>query len=221
LPIALLPIALLPIALLPIVLLLAGWVTGAGAAAPPADAEDPAILARLEAGEVVARETSGDSQGGSARMQMLVRAPAQAVWAVIVSCELAFRFVDGLQRCEVLEDSGDRALVHQVVDRGWLTPRLDFVFESLRQPWDWISFRLVEGNVKAMEGSWRFEETPAGTLVEYEIRLRPQARVPGFLVRRNIGRTLPDLLACVRGLAGGSGTGELREQDLGRCAGPA
>lgn len=154
-------------------------------------------------------------------MQMLVRAPAQAVWAVIVSCELAFRFVDGLQRCEVLEDSGDRALVHQVVDRGWLTPRLDFVFESLREPWVRIGFRLVEGNVKAMEGSWSFEETPAGTLVEYEIRLRPQSRVPGFLVRRNIGRTLPDLLACVRGLAGGSGTGELREQDLGRCAGPA
>jgi ribosome-associated toxin RatA of RatAB toxin-antitoxin module len=154
-------------------------------------------------------------------MQMLVRAPAQAVWAVIVSCELAFRFVDGLQRCEVLEDSGDRALVHQVVDRGWLTPRLDFVFESQRQPWTQIGFRLVEGNVKAMEGSWRFEETPAGTLVDYEIRLRPQARVPGFLVRRNISRTLPDLLACVRGLAEGPDPDERAQRDLARCAGSA
>jgi len=211
---------LLPSVLLPIALLLAGWLADAGAAAPPAGAEDPAILARLEAGEVVARETSGNPQGGSARMQMLVRAPVQAVWAVIVSCELAFRFVDGLQRCEVLEDSGEHALVHQVVDRGWLTPRLDFVFELLREPWDRIGFRLVKGNMKAMEGSWRFEETPAGTLVDYEIRLRPQAPVPGFLVRRNISRTMPDLLACVRGLAGGSGTGELRKQDLARCAGP-
>lgn len=152
-------------------------------------------------------------------MQMLVRAPVQAVWAVIVSCELAFRFVEGLQRCEVLEDSGDRALVHQVVDRGWLTPRLDFVFETLRQPWDRIDFRLVEGNVKAMEGSWRFEETPAGTLVDYEIRLRPQAPVPSFLVRRKIGRTMPDLLACVRGLAEGTGSDARRQQDLSRCAG--
>jgi ribosome-associated toxin RatA of RatAB toxin-antitoxin module len=212
---------LLPIVLLPLALLLPGWLAEARAAAPPAGAEDSAVLARLTAGEVVAREASGDSRGGSARMQMLVRAPTQAVWAVIVSCELAFRFVDGLQRCEVLEDSGDRALVHQVVDRGWLMPRLDFVFELQRKPWDRIDFRLVEGNVKALEGSWRFEETPAGTLVDYEIRLRPQAPVPGFLVRRNISRTMPDLLACVRGLAGGSGTGELHEQDLGRCAGPA
>ena len=190
------------------------------AAASTAIAEDPAIRARLEAGEVVARETRGDPQGGSARMQMLVHAPAQAVWDVIVSCELAFHFVEGMQRCEVLEDSGERALVHQVLDRGWLTPRLDFVFESLRRPWERIDFRLVEGNLKALEGSWRFEETAGGTLVDHEIRLRPQAPVPAFLVRRDIGRTMPDLLACVRGLAEGNDEGERRRQDLGRCAGP-
>jgi ribosome-associated toxin RatA of RatAB toxin-antitoxin module len=211
---------LLSIALLPIALLLVGCIARSAAAASTAIAEESATRARLEAGEVVARETRGDAQGGSARMQMLVHAPAQAVWAVIVSCELAFRFVDGLQRCEVLEDSGERALVHQVLDRGWLTPRLDFVFESLRRPWEQIDFRLVEGNLKALEGSWRFEETAAGTLVDHEIRLRPQAPVPAFLVRRDIGRTMPDLLACVRGLAGGSGGEERRQQDLGRCAVP-
>jgi ribosome-associated toxin RatA of RatAB toxin-antitoxin module len=206
--------------LLPIGLLLGGCIASSEAAPSTANAEDSAILARLAAGEVVARETNGDPQGGSARMQMLVHAPAQAVWAVIVSCELAFRFVEGLQRCEVLEDSGERALVHQVLDRGWLTPRLDFVFESLRRPWEQIDVRLVEGNLKVLEGSWRFEETAGGTLVDHEIRLRPQAPVPAFMVRRDIGRTMPDLLACVRGLAGGSGGVERRQQDLGRCAGP-
>lgn len=210
--------------LLSIALLLAGCAfgpaAGAGGATTPARAADSEVLARLEADEVVAQEATGDSQGGSARMQLLVQAPAQAVWSVIISCELAFRFVEGLQHCEVLEDTGDRALVRQVVDRGWLMPRLDFVFESLRWPWDQIDFRLVEGNLKAMEGSWRFEETAAGTLVDYEISLRPQAPAPGFLVRRNLSRTMPDLLACVRGLAGGSGTEERLRQDLGRCAGP-
>lgn len=202
------------------VALLAAWIAVWMSVPPPAHAGDPEILARLEAGEVVALETHGDRHGGSVRMQTLVQAPARAVWAVIVSCELAFRFVDGLQICEVLEDSGDRALVHQVVDRGWLMPRLDFVFESLRQPWERIDFRLVEGNLVAMEGSWRFEETAAGTIVDYEISLRPQAPVPAFLVRRNIGRAAPDQLACVRGLAGGSGTAERRRQDLDRCSGP-
>lgn len=191
------------------------------AAAPLAPDEDPALLARLLAGEVVARESSGDSSGGSARMQILVQAPPRAVWSVVVSCELAFQFVAGLRECEVRDDTGERALVRQVVDQGWLLPSFDFVFESLRQPWSRIDFRLVEGNLAAMEGSWRFIETPDGTLVDYEMRLRPQAPVPAFLVRRNIGRTMPDLLACVRGLAGGSGTEERRRRDLARCADPA
>ncbi|MBT8058707.1 MAG: hypothetical protein KJO33_03865, partial [Gammaproteobacteria bacterium] len=38
---------------------------------------------RLEAGEIVALDTSSRRSGGSARMQMLVRAPARAIWDVI------------------------------------------------------------------------------------------------------------------------------------------
>ena len=79
-------------------------------------------------------------------MQMLARVPAQAIWEVIVSCELAFAFVDGLERCEVVEDSGETALVHQVVNQGWLVPTYDFVFESLRRHYRQIDVRLVEGN---------------------------------------------------------------------------
>lgn len=191
------------------------------AAAPLSTDEDPTLLARLLAGEVVARESSGDSSGGSAHMQILVQAPPSAIWGVIVSCELAFRFVDGLRHCEVLEDTGDRALVRQVVDQGWLMPTFDFVFESLRQPWQRIDIRLVEGNLAEMEGSWSFDEVQGGTLVDYAVRLRPQAPVPAFLVRRNISRTMPDQLACVRGLAEGSGSEERRRQDLARCAGPS
>jgi ribosome-associated toxin RatA of RatAB toxin-antitoxin module len=200
--------------------LLGAWIAVWASALPPAHAADSAIAARLAAGEVVARESSGDSSGGAARMQILVQAPPRAVWNVIVSCELAFRFVAGLRRCEVRDDTGDRALVRQVVDLGWLLPTFDFVFESLRRPWERIDFRLVEGNLAAMEGSWSFAETPGGTLVDYEMRLRPQAPAPAFLVRRNINRTMPDLLACVRGLAGGSGSPERLRQDLDRCAGP-
>lgn len=200
---------------------------GASAAVP-----DPEFQARLEAGEVVALDVRGAQAGGErdepragdwgagARMQVLVRAPARAVWAVIVSCEHAFRFIAGLRHCEVLEDTGDRALVHQVVDQGWLMPRYDFVFESLRRPYEWIGVRLVEGNLERMEGAWRFEETAAGTLVEHELRMRPGSAVPRFLVRRNLEHNMPDLLACIRALANGSGSNQLRESDLARCQEP-
>jgi hypothetical protein len=60
-------------------------------------------------------------------------------------------------------------------------------------------------------------ETAAGTLVEHELQIRPAAPVPRFLLRRNLERNMPDLLACVRALADGSGTEALRRSDLARC----
>jgi ribosome-associated toxin RatA of RatAB toxin-antitoxin module len=191
----------------------AGW---ANVAEP-----SPDQLTRLLAGEVVPHAVESGKAGGSARMQILADAPAEAIWNVIISCEKAFAFVDGLEVCEVLEDSGDRALVHQVVKRGWPIPTQDFIFKSLREPHTEMSFQLVEGNLKVMEGSWRFDEMAEGTLVDYQIRVQPAVAAPKFLVRRNIEKGMPDLLACIRGLAGGSLSEDQAREDLQRCPGEA
>jgi ribosome-associated toxin RatA of RatAB toxin-antitoxin module len=188
--------------------------------AAPAPADDPESWQRLVAGEVITRETSQDGDGAAGRMQILVRAPARAIWDVIVSCDLAFAFVDGLERCEVLEDTGGRALVHQVVDQGWLTPTYDFVFESLRQHYQRIDVNLIEGNLKALEAAWSFRETPDGTLVDYWVRIQPSLPAPRFIVRRNINQGMPGMLGCIRGLAGGSGSAELEQSDRAACPGP-
>jgi len=197
---------------------------------PGADAEQ-ARWARLQNGEIVAREFdleggTGEPQGGTVWLQMLAQAPASALWAVVVSCQQAFFYIDGLEECEVLEDRGDLARVRQVVDQGWLAPRLEFVFESRRQPFERIDVSLLSGNLEALEGRWLFEQTPPGTqppatLVDHALRIRPKAPLPRFLVRRNIEGSMPDLFACVRALAGGSGTESRREADLARCRGPA
>jgi ribosome-associated toxin RatA of RatAB toxin-antitoxin module len=197
-----------------------GILVAAGLPAAPAASSDSLLRERLLAGEIIARETNSDAAGAAGRMQVLVQAPARAVWEVIVSCDLAYAFVDGLQDCEVLEDTGDRALVHQVVNQSWLIPTYDYVFESLRHHYQRIDVRLLEGNLKALDGHWSFQETAAGTLVDYQIRIQPSLPAPRFIVRHNISKGMPDMLACIRGLAGGSGLPALEQQDLGRCPGP-
>lgn len=188
--------------------------------AAPAHSDEAELRQRLVAGEIITQETSSDGAGAAGRMQILVRAPARAVWEVIVSCQLAFAFVDGLEHCEVVEDTGARALVHQVVDQGWLIPTYDFTFESLRQHYRRIDVRLVEGNLKALEASWIFEETPEGTLIDYRVRIQPSLPAPRFIVRRNVNKGMPGMLACIRGLAGGSGSLAAERDDLARCPGP-
>ena len=176
-------------------------------------------LERLGNGEILLLEARTDELGGSARVQAIIHAPAKAAWDVIISCEQTFTFVKGLKNCEIIEDAGNRALIHQVVKTSWLVPTQDFVFESLRDPYHEIKFQLVEGNLKAMQGKWQFTESPDGLLVDYEIRIRPGIPVPAFIVSWVIRRGMPDLIACLRGLADGSGSTERVTEDLGRCQG--
>ena len=176
-------------------------------------------LERLGNGEILLLEARTDELGGSARVQAIIHAPAKAAWDVIISCEQTFTFVKGLKNCEIIEDAGNRALIHQVVKTSWLVPTQDFVFESLRDPYHEIKFQLVEGNLKAMQGKWQFTESPDGLLVDYEIRIRPGIPVPAFIVSWVIRRGMPDLIACIRGLADGSGSTERVTEDLGRCQG--
>lgn len=182
---------------------------------------DRESIKRLSEGEILLLDASSNDAGGSARVQSIIHAPAQAVWNVIASCEQSFVFVDGLRTCEVIENQGDRSLVHQVVKKGWYVPKQDFVFESRREPYHVIRFELVEGNLKDMEGTWRFLEIPEGLLVDYQIRIRPGLPVPGFIVSYVMRKGMPDLMACIRGLAGGSGSKEKEKSDLGRCRGKA
>ena len=177
------------------------------------------LAERLRNGEILLLEADSQKAGGSARVQALISASAVRVWEVIVSCDRSFIFVDGLRTCEVLEDNGDIALVHQVVKKGWLYPTQDFLFESRREPYRRIQFQLVKGSLKSLDGSWEFLETPDGLLVDYRINVRPRWPVPGFIVSHVMRKGMPDLIACIRGLAGGSGSPDERRADLGRCRG--
>jgi len=186
------------------------------AAAQPVD---DAAWERLRAGEVVLLEARDTGSGGAAHARALLRADAEAVWRVITSCEQAFTYVDGLERCEILEDTGRRVVVRQVIDTSWLLPRQDFVFESLREPYREIRVHLLEGNLDVLEGHWSFRPVAEGTLVDYTVRIEPSFPAPDFLVRRNLDRNMPGLLACVRALAGGSGSSEQERDDRARCPG--
>ncbi|MEE4219461.1 MAG: SRPBCC family protein [Xanthomonadales bacterium] len=175
--------------------------------------------ARLRAGEILLQDTRTDEAGGAGKAQVFAYTEARAFWDVIVSCDLAFVFVDGMRVCETLEASDGRAVVRQVIKKHWLLPKIEYSFESQRRPYKKMTFALIEGDLDIMEGSWRFTPAPAGVLVEYEARIKPSFPVPRWLVRRTIRKDTPDLIACIRGLANGSGSEQMLKSDLARCPG--
>ena len=176
-------------------------------------------LTRLRVGEVVLESATTGENGAEASVLIFMQAPVERIWANIISCKKARIWVAGLQFCEVLEELGDHALTRQVVDEGWATPRLDFTFEIMRQPYRHMEFRLTQGNLKNMHGSWDFETIPDGILVRHQIAMQPDAPAPRWLMLLHMKNALPKMMRCIRGLSAGSGSEESIHTDLQQCPG--
>ena len=179
-------------------------------------------MARLRKGEILVQDARTGEPGGAARVQALMHGNMQELWAYIASCDSVFRYVKGLRECELLNvetgPNSDTTRIRQVVKKSWVIPRIDYVIEVRRQPPDRIDFKLIEGNLKALEGGWRFNVLPdeQGVVVTHEIRVQPDFPAPRWLIRRSMRKDIPDMLACLRGLTNGSGEFS-GSRDLKRC----
>ena len=180
---------------------------------------DPVTLERLKAGEVILETTRTDESGAAARIVVFIQAPVEAIWDVIYSCENAFIFLEGLKLCEVLEQTSDYTVTRQVVKKGFLIPTQDYSFRTVQEPFKHAEFRLVEGNLKVMKGSWDFIAMPDGVVVLHEIQIQPAIPAPRFIVRQLMRKGMPEMIACMRGLAGGSVNADMKTRDLAKCPG--
>jgi len=176
---------------------------------------------RLRRGEILVQTIHSEKSGGAARVKAWFRSDAEDIWNIIGYCENEFVYVRGLELCEVLTPGLQYIKKHQRVNNNWYTPTIDYVFEARRDSATHGTFRLVEGNLKVMEGQWDFQPFPGGDglVVSHDIRIRSRFPAPRWLVRRVLKGDLPDMLACVRGMAGGSGDTDQVTGDLGRCPG--
>lgn len=186
-----------------------------------ADDLDQADLARLKRGEILVETAHEEKSGGAARVTSLFYTSMTEVWDVVGYCEYEFVYVRGLESCEVLETGPNYLKKHHRVNNNWYTPTIEFTFEAIRNSPDFGEFRLVEGNLKIMKGQWSFKNLVGGEgiIVTHEIRVRSWFPAPRWLVRRVLKKDLPDMLACVRALAGASGDEYRLANDLTRCPG--
>lgn len=191
----------------------------AGFAAPATvmTADSQAVL--LD-GEILSEYTRTDEPGGAVRLQVLMRTDVEQLWQILAGCGKAFTFVDGLELCEIIEKSETYARIHQVTDPGILVPVQDYTYESQLVPYQRMDFKMVDGTMKAIDGSWEFIKVNEGVVVVYNLHVQPSLPVPRFLVRNSLRRNMRHMLACIRGLVDGSGSAAAREKDLKRCPGP-
>jgi len=178
-------------------------------------------MARLKRGEVLLQTIQDEKPGTAARVTALFQTNAQAIWDIIGYCKYEYIYMQGLKYCEMLDGDQFHMTMRHRIRNSWYTPTLDFTFEANREPGGDGEAHLIDGDLKILEGSWKFSPLADdnSVIVTHEIRIQPKLPAPAWLVRRNLQRDLPAMMACIRGLARASGGDDQIERDLKQCPG--
>jgi len=156
-----------------------------------------ADLARLRRGEAVVWAAAPEHPREVAAA-VLVDAPRERVWEVMVDCPHAPEFVPGMRECRVLEHAADHDLIEHRVKVFAFLPEVRYTFRADYRPGERIDFARTGGDLKAVEGSWTLARVDGKTLVRYSVYLDPGFLVPRWAVRRALRNDLPKLLLALR-----------------------
>ena len=161
---------------------------------------EQAERALLGNGHVLVVDKSGGEPKGRVEAAILINAPIEQVWNVLVDCPHAPDFVPGLKNCQVLRREGDTETIEHHVKFSWLIPEVTYIFEAEYRMHHRIDFRRTGGDLKDLEGSWVLQTTGDGnrTLVVYSVYLEPGFFIPKWLVRFTLQGDLPELMKSIR-----------------------
>jgi ribosome-associated toxin RatA of RatAB toxin-antitoxin module len=87
---------------------------------------------------------------------ILVPAPISAIWNVLTSYRQFERFFSSVESSRVLEEDGDRKVVEQITVLEVLMAKMRsrICTENTETPQERIDFRLIDGDLKMMKGTW-------------------------------------------------------------------
>ncbi len=156
----------------------------------------------IAAGDVVVHTDRGERPlTVSIKAAALVHASPEAIWAVLIACQVAPEYVPNVVSCRSLDtvDNGRAELFLQVVKPAFFLPQFEHVFRLDYEPYRRIDVHRVSGPIAYMEGSWwLLPQEDGAVLLVYQLALDPGLPVPRFFVRATLKRDLPRILAAVR-----------------------
>jgi len=148
----------------------------------PLDRLPVAERVTLRSGKVV---VTGDQ--GRYVAKVLVKASPDVVWSVLTDYTNLSKFLPNVVSSRVIESQGNRKVVEQVDVRQVLlvSKRSRFRTENIETAKKRIDFRLLEGDVKTLQGHWQIDPVavypgaPATqVLLTQEITAEPGAGIP-------------------------------------------
>ena len=168
---------------------------------PEWNAENRAALS--EGSSVMFLPDKVPSAGAHVAAAVHIPAAREVIWDIVAQPDRASEYLDGIKSCEVFTEGNGRQRVLTVTEFPWLPIEWRYEYRTTHTRQEIVRFEYVRGNLRHFEGHWRLfdgEELglDGGTVVFYEVFLDPGRLVPRVLVRRNLRKDVPGVLASLR-----------------------
>ncbi|MEM9217239.1 MAG: SRPBCC family protein [Cyanobacteria bacterium P01_F01_bin.150] len=131
------------------------------------------------------------ADGGQFVGRVLIDASTSTAWQVLTDYDNFDQFLPNVESSQLIESSGDRYVFEQVsVVRIFpITKRVEVTIAATEQHPQQISFSMVDGDAKSIQGSWRIDPvapysgaTPNQVLVTHQVAIEPE----GGALARNL-----------------------------------
>jgi carbon monoxide dehydrogenase subunit G len=130
-----------------------------------------------------------------------VAVPADRVWKALIDCSYAPELMGGLKSRQVMHEHATAPSDgREQVGRGGAQPAIHTVIHADYDRPSRVYFHSISGNLKLLEGEWRFEPLDGGarTRVYYDSRATAPFTAPGPILRSASRRDMPKTLANLR-----------------------
>ena len=126
----------------------------------------------------------------AASQEVVIAAPLERFWGILVDYARYPEFVPGLHACQVVEDGADGKHVQYDLDLG--IRKIRYVLRHVEEPPRKLTWSLVGGDLmKVSNGAW--ELTPEGDRTRARYSLEIQVSKPPFVPQTVIDRVSDEL----------------------------
>jgi ribosome-associated toxin RatA of RatAB toxin-antitoxin module len=128
----------------------------------------------------------------------VVRAPVALIWQTLTDYDHLSQFIPGINSSRVVSRQGMQSIVEQKGSAHWwfFSYPIVVTVASTERPYESINVRLIRGNLRRLDGSYRIEVRPDGSAeVTWQGLIEPEAPLPEFIRNAVLRRSISDQFA--------------------------
>jgi len=157
-----------------------------------------ACASARSAADISVNASSQEDGAVQVTARAVVRAPIELIWQTLTDYDHLAEFVPGIDSSRVVARQGEELIVEQKGAAHWwfFSYAIRVTVAATERPYEGIDVRLLQGNLRRLDGGYRIEPQPDGsTELTWQGLIEPDTPLPSFLRTALLRRSISEQLA--------------------------